>query len=433
MRFYNLNTPTKFVTPKEAVLTGIQGTDGLYMPESIPALPQSFFDNLMDMSLPQIAYEVTKAMLGNDLSDEVIKQITSEAVNFPIPLVQVADNIYALELFHGPTLAFKDVGARFMAGLFEQLLQQDEQQIHILVATSGDTGGAVANAFHNKKNIRVTILYPSGKVSPLQELQLTTLGGNVDALEVEGTFDDCQAMVKQAFADASILNKINLASANSINFARFFPQSFYYFYAYAQLKKLHPDSEVVISVPSGNFGNLTGGLVAKRMGLPVQHYIAANNANDVVKDYLRTGNYAARPSVQTISNAMDVGNPSNFSRMLALYQNNWEAMKADVSGYSYNDDETKKAIAAVLENHNYLCDPHGAVGYLALEEYLDGKPNAKGIFLETAHPCKFSEVVEEVIDMKVAIPESLEAMQGKPQYKQPISADYEQLRNYLLG
>ncbi len=432
MKFYNLNSPTKFVTLKEAVLTGIQGTDGLYMPESIPPMSQNFFDMLPDMSLQQIAYEVTQAMLGDDLSNEAIKQITENAVNFPIPLVQLDEKIYALELFHGPTLAFKDVGARFMAGLFEQLSQQDDKQIHILVATSGDTGGAVANAFHNKKNIRVTILYPSGKVSPLQELQLTTLGGNVHALEVDGTFDDCQAMVKQAFADASIQNQINLASANSINFARFFPQSFYYFYAYGQLQKLHPGSEVVISVPSGNFGNLTGGLVAKRMGLPVHHYIAANNANNVVKDYLRSGTYTARPSVQTISNAMDVGNPSNFSRMLALYQNNWEDMKADISGYSYSDDETKKAIAAVLENNNYLCDPHGAVGYLALEEYLDGKPNTKGIFLETAHPCKFSEVVEDVIDMKVAIPEALQAMQGMPQYKQSIAAEYSQLRDYLL-
>lgn len=432
MKFYNLNTPTRFVTLKEAVLTGIQGSDGLYMPESIPTMSQGFFDRLPDMSLQQIAYEVTLAMLGDDLSNEAIKQITENAVDFPIPLVQLDENIYVLELFHGPTLAFKDVGARFMAGLFEQLLQQDDKQIHILVATSGDTGGAVANAFFNKKNIRVTILYPSGKVSPLQELQLTTLGGNIHALEVDGTFDDCQAMVKQAFADVSIQNQINLASANSINFARFFPQSFYYFYAYGQLQKLHPGSEVAISVPSGNFGNLTGGLVAKRMGLPVHHYIAANNANDVVKDYLHTGTYTARPSVQTISNAMDVGNPSNFSRMLSLYKNNWEAMKADVSGYSYSDDETKKAIAAVLENNNYLCDPHGAVGYLALEEYLDGKPNTKGIFLETAHPCKFSEVVEDIIDMKVAIPEALQTMQGKPQYKQSIAAEYSQLKDYLL-
>lgn len=432
MKFYNLNNPTRFVTLKEAVLTGIQGSDGLYMPESIPVLSPGFFDRLPDMSLQQIAHEVTQAMLGDDLSKEVIKQITEDALNFPIPLVQLDENIYALELFHGPTLAFKDVGARFMAGLFEHLLQQDDKQIHILVATSGDTGGAVANAFFNKRNIRVTILYPSGKVSPLQELQLTTLGGNIHALEVDGTFDDCQALVKQAFADASIQNQINLASANSINFARFFPQSFYYFYAYGQLQKLHPGSQVVISVPSGNFGNLTGGLVAKRMGLPVHHYIAANNANDVVKEYLHTGTYTARPSVQTISNAMDVGNPSNFSRMLSLYNNNWDAMKADVSGYSYSDDETKKAIAAVLENHNYLCDPHGAVGYLALEEYLDGKPYSTGVFLETAHPCKFNEVVEEVIDVKVAIPESLQAMQGRQQYKQNMQADYEKLKDYLL-
>jgi len=432
MKFYNINTPNKLVSLKEAVLTGIQGTDGLYMPQSIPTMPASFFERLPGLSLQQIAYEVTQAMLGDDLNNETIKHITGQAVYFQIPLVQVEEGVYSLELFHGPTLAFKDVGARFMAGLFEHLLQEDETQIHILVATSGDTGGAVANAFYNKKGIRVTILYPSGKVSPLQKLQLTTLGGNVHALEVNGTFDDCQRMVKQAFNDASIQDKINLASANSINFARLFPQSFYYYYAYGQMQQLHPNSQVVLSVPSGNFGNLTAGLLAKQTGLPINKFIAANNANNVVEEYLQTGKYTPRPSVQTISNAMDVGAPSNFSRMLNLYNNSYDAMKADVAGYSYNDDETRACIDEVLKLHNYLLDPHGAVGYLALKEYLKDTPEMQGIVLETAHPCKFSEVVEEVIDMKVAIPEALQQMQGKPAYKQYIEADYEKLKAYLV-
>jgi len=432
MQYFNLNSPDKKVSLTEAVLTGIQGSSGLFMPERIPQLPASFFDTIGDMALTDMAFTVGKAMFGEDVEEESLKRIIEDTLSFALPVQQVAGNTYVLELFHGPTLAFKDVGARFMAGLFEYLIANHAvPDIHILVATSGDTGGAVANAFFNKKGIRVTILFPKGKVSPLQELQLTTLGGNISAIEVEGTFDDCQAMVKQAFADSSLEGKINLASANSINFARLFPQSFYYFHAYAQLSKL--GKPLIVSVPSGNFGNLTAGLIAKRMGLPIERFIAATNSNKIVPDYLESGVYTPAPSVQTISNAMDVGNPSNFSRMLHLYGDSLTAMQHDLVGYHYSDEATLDCMKKVHDATGYTLDPHGAVAYMALQEELKKSPDATGLFLETAHPAKFIDVVKDALGEYPAIPEALKSLEGKEAKKHSIKADYALLKEYILA
>jgi len=432
MKFYNLNNKAKLVSLKEAVLTGIQGSEGLFMPETIPQLPESFFQNLSQYSFQQIGFEVAKVFLNEDVEEDAIKKIVDDALNFEIPLVQIDDNIFTLELFHGPTLAFKDVGARFMARLFAYFLKNSHEQIHILVATSGDTGSAVANAFWNVPNISVTILYPSGKVSFLQEQQLTTLGKNISALEVEGTFDDCQRMVKQAFADKSLQDNITLASANSINLARLIPQSFYYYWAYAQYKRI-ATSELAICVPSGNFGNLTAGLIAKKTGLPVKQFIAATNVNNIVPKYLESGAYEPKPSQQTISNAMDVGNPSNFSRMLELYGGNYESLKKDLTGYSFNDDETRETMKAVFQEHHYTLDPHGAVGYAAAKEYLKLHPGSRVIFLETAHPAKFMDVVEKTLRVKIKIPDALTEAANKKKHALKMKADYTELKNYLLA
>lgn len=400
------------------------------MPERIPQLPAEFFETLHSKSLPEIGFTVASALLGDEVPAEVLKQLIEETLNFPIPAVKVEENIYSLELFHGPTMAFKDVGGRFMSRLMAYFNRSESRELKVIVATSGDTGSAVAAGFYQVPGIRVYILFPKGKVSPLQQKQLTTWGGNITAIEVEGTFDDCQKMAKQALGDPE-LNKTNLlTSANSINIARLIPQSFYYFWAYAQLQKL--GKPLVFSVPSGNFGNITGGLLAVAMGLPVAHFVAATNANDVVPEYLRTAIYKARPSVQTISNAMDVGNPSNYARMCELFDNTHERFCERMSGYAYSDAETRTAMQQVKQQQGYLLDPHGAIAYLGLKEYLkDSKKDVVGVFLETAHPAKFKEVVEETLSTTVAIPQQLQAFVHKEEKIIPMKNDFEGLRRVI--
>jgi len=428
MNYYDIKNPNQKVSLKEAVLKSISAESGLYMPDHIPALPGSFFANLSNLNLQEIAFEVSNAMLGEDIPKEALKQIVNEAISFPIPLNKLDENLFVLELFHGPTLAFKDVGARFMAGLFQYFLRNESREVVILVATSGDTGSAVANAFYNIKGVKVVILYPSGKVSELQEKQLTTMGGNITALEVEGNFDDCQRMVKQAFADAELNQKLNLTSANSINFARLFPQSFFYFNAVAQLAKV--DKPVVISVPSGNFGNLTSGLIAKKMGLPVHRFIAATNRNHVVPDYLKSGEYLPQQTHHTITNAMDVGNPSNFPRMQEIYQKQQLAMAADIKGYWYTDDQTRSAMVDLQTTYSYQSDPHGAVAYAGLKE--SGLLNDSiGIFLETAHPAKFPEEVEKSTAVEVQIPDTLKEIMKLEKNAIKIPNEYNFLLQYL--
>ena len=428
MNYYDIKNPTHKVSLKEAVLKSISSDSGLYMPERIPVLQDSFFAKLSDMNLQEIALEVSKAMLGEDIPNDTLKQIVNKAISFPIPLKQLDENLYVLELFHGPTLAFKDVGARFMAGLFQYFLRNENREVVILVATSGDTGSAVANAFYNIKGVKVVILYPSGKVSELQEKQLTTMGGNITALEVEGNFDDCQRLVKQAFADAELNSRLNLTSANSINFARLFPQSFFYFNAIAQLGKV--DKPVVISVPSGNFGNLTSGLIAKKMGLPVHRFIAATNRNHVVPDYLKSGEYLPQQTHHTITNAMDVGNPSNFPRMSEIYQKLHSDMAADIKGFWYTDGQTRSAMADLQKKFAYQSDPHGAVAYAGLKESGFLKDNI-GIFLETAHPAKFPDEVEKSTNQKVQIPQALTEIMKLEKNAIEIPNSYKILLNLL--
>ena len=428
MNYYDIKNPTHKVSLKDAVLKSISSDSGLYMPERIPVLPDSFFSKLSSLNLQEIAFEVSNAMLGEDIPDIALKQIITEAISFPIPLKQLDENLFVLELFHGPTLAFKDVGARFMAGLFQYFLRNENREVVILVATSGDTGSAVANAFYNIKGVEVVILYPSGKVSELQEKQLTTMGGNITALEVEGNFDDCQRMVKQAFADSKLNQLLNLTSANSINFARLFPQSFFYFNAISQLGKV--DKPVVISVPSGNFGNLTSGLIAKKMGLPVHKFIASTNFNHSVPDYLKSGEYLPQQTHHTITNAMDVGDPSNFPRMLEIYQKQRLSMAADIKGYWFTDDQTRVAMAELQKQYGYQSDPHGAVAYAGIKESGYLKDNI-GIFLETAHPAKFPEEVEKSTLHKVKIPGSLTEIMKLEKKAVRISNSYTNLLEQL--
>ncbi len=428
MNYYDIKNPDHKISLKEAVLKSISSDSGLYMPERIPVLPASFFTNLSNLNLEEIAFEVSNAMLGEDILQEALRQIVNEALSFPIPLKQLDENLFVLELFHGPTLAFKDVGARFMAGLFQYFLRNENREVVILVATSGDTGSAVANAFYNIKGVKVVILYPSGKVSGLQEKQLTTMGGNITALEVDGNFDDCQRMVKQAFADTELNRNLNLTSANSINFARLFPQSFFYFNAIAQLGKVN--KPVVISVPSGNFGNLTSGLIAKKMGLPVHNFIAATNRNHAVPDYLQSGEYQPQQTHHTITNAMDVGNPSNFPRMSEIYHSMHPAMAADIKGYWFNDNQTRAAMAELQQKYAYQSDPHGAVAYAGLKESGLLKDNI-GIFLETAHPAKFPEEVEKSTLTKVQMPESLKKLMKLDKKAARISNGYTNLLEQL--
>ena len=429
MFFYSTNNKQLKVDLQQAVTQGLAPDNGLYMPERVPVLPKEFFDSLPDRSFREIAFEVAFSLLGEDVPEVELRRIVDHTIQFEAPVVKVEEDVYALELFHGPTLAFKDFGARFMSQLLGYFAAKQEREIVILVATSGDTGSAVANGFLGVPGTRVIVLYPSGKVSEIQEKQFTTLGRNVTALEIAGTFDDCQHLVKQAFLDADLKEKFFLTSANSINIARLIPQSFYYFQAWAQVK--HLNQPVVFSVPSGNFGNLTGGLLAKRMGLPVAKFVACTNVNDVVPEYLHTQKFVPRASTQTISNAMDVGNPSNFVRMLDLYDHDFEALSKDIFGCAFTDRETRDAMRHVQQHGKYLTDPHGAVGYLGVKKYLSQHPSHTGIFLETAHPGKFSEVVEETLNKKVPLPERLNEFLVRKKESVPLSNRYNELKAYL--
>ena len=430
MKYYSTNHKTPNVSLEIAVKQGLASDRGLFMPERIDPLPESFFHDIESMSFQELSFEVAKKFFGEDIPDQILKKIVFETLSFDTPLVKVKDNIYSLELFHGPTSAFKDVGAGFMARLLAHFTGNEIKLVHVLVATSGDTGSAVANGFLGVPGIQVHVLYPKGKVSEIQEKQFTTLGQNITALEIDGTFDDCQALVKSAFMDEDLKNKITITSANSINVARFLPQAFYYFNAWAKLED--KTRKVVISVPSGNFGNLTAGLFAKRMGLPVSKFIAANNANDIVFNFLKTGLYEPRPSVSTIANAMDVGDPSNFARILDLYQNNHQAIAYDILGTAFNDDEIRQTMLAVYQTTGYLLDPHGAVGYRALDELLS--ESETGIFLETAHPAKFAETVEQVVGKgNVPIPEKLLNFMKGEKRSIEFPARYEPFKDYLTG
>lgn len=432
MKYYSTNKQAPVVSLMEAVVTGLAPDKGLYMPETIKTLPQSFYDTIDQLSFQEIAYTVADAFFGEDINADTLRNIVNDTLNFDTPVVHVVDSIYSLELFEGPTLAFKDVGGRFMARLLQYFIKEKGQNdVKVLVATSGDTGSAVANGFLGVEGIHVYVLYPKGKVSNIQECQFTTLGKNITAIEVNGNFDDCQALVKTAFLDEELIQKLNLTSANSINVARFLPQAFYYFYAYAQLKKAGKANDLVVSVPSGNFGNITAGLIAKRMGLPIKRFIAANNKNDIFLQYLKTGNYIPRMSIQTIANAMDVGDPSNFARVLDLYNSSHEAIKTDVSAYSYSDVEIAETIKDTFNHTGYLLDPHGACGYQAL---IDGlRDGETGVFLETAHPAKFLATVESIIGDALAIPPKLQAfMEGKKRTIQ-MEKSFESLKRILLS
>ncbi|HQW42845.1 MAG: threonine synthase [Chitinophagaceae bacterium] len=430
MKYYSTNRQSPIVDFKQATIAGQAPDKGLYFPETIPQVDAAMIKNITSYSNEEIAFRVIKPYTGNTIADEQLFQIVSETVNFPIPLVKVNDTISSLELYHGPTLAFKDVGARFMSRCLEHFVNNNSGTVTVLVATSGDTGGAVANGFYGVEGVEVVILYPSGKVSPVQEKQLTTLGKNIKALEVDGTFDDCQKMVKQAFMDKDINDKLFLTSANSINVARWLPQQFYYFFAYKQwADKNNPP---VISVPSGNFGNICAGILAMQSGLPVQHFIAASNANDIVTEYLLSQKLIPKQAVATLSNAMDVGNPSNFVRILEIFRHQFPALKSKLSSYSITDEETIATIKTVYEKENYVLDPHGAVGFLSLERYLQSHPRQKGIVLETAHPVKFPDAVESCIGKPIDIPVSVQTIMKKEKMSILIKADYGQLKEYLL-
>ena len=432
MKYYSTNRQERNVSLEEAVVKGLAADKGLYMPETIKSLPTSFYDHIEELSFQEIACRVADAFFGEDVPTDTLNQIVCDTLSFDAPLVPVSDGIYSLELFHGPTLAFKDVGGRFMARLLGYFIRKEgKQQVNVLVATSGDTGSAVANGFLGVEGIHVYVLYPKGKVSEIQEKQFTTLGQNITALEVDGTFDDCQALVKAAFMDQELNVHMQLTSANSINVARFLPQAFYYFYAYAQLKKAGKADNVVVCVPSGNFGNITAGLFGKYMGLPVKRFIAANNRNDIFYQYLQTGVYSPRPSVATIANAMDVGAPSNFARVLDLYGNSHAAICADISGATYTDEQIAETVKNVWQAYHYLLDPHGACGYRALSEGL--KPGETGIFLETAHPAKFKDTVEGIIGEPVEIPAKLQAFMKGEKQSVPMSKEFAAFKNYLIN
>ncbi len=431
MNYYSTNKQTPATGLHEAVVRGLAPDKGLYMPEMIKPLPEEFFAHIEELSFQEIAYQVANAFFGEDVPADTLKQIVYDTLSFDVPAVKVNDSIYSLELFHGPTLAFKDVGARFMARLLGYFIRQEGQQkVNVLVATSGDTGSAVANGFLGVEGIHVYVLYPKGKVSEIQEKQFTTLGRNITALEVDGVFDDCQALVKSAFMDEELNAHMKLTSANSINVARFLPQAFYYFYAYAQMKKLGKAGNLVVCVPSGNFGNITAGLVGKRMGLPVKRFIAANNRNDIFYHYLQTGIYAPKASIATIANAMDVGDPSNFARIFDLYKGSHAAVKEDISGATYSDEQIRETVRTTYNETGYLLDPHGACGYRALQEGL--RPGETGVFLETAHPAKFRDTVEAIIGSHIEIPAKLQAfMEGKKQ-SVSIGKDFESFKSYLM-
>ena len=438
MKFYSTNDPNHRVSVKEAIFRGLPADKGLYMPDRIEPLPARFFDRLSSMSFAEIGFWVSRQLLGTEIPDRKLRKIVEDTLSFPAPVVSLDEQKFVLELFHGPSLAFKDFGARFMSRLMHHYNDSD-QLLTILVATSGDTGGAVAAGFYDTPGIEVVILYPSGKVSDLQEKQLTTLGKNIRAIEVDGSFDDCQALVKQAFLDEELRGALRLSSANSINISRLIPQAFYYFEA---VKQLGPGDPVAFCVPSGNFGNLTAGMLAKQLGLPISHFIAATNANDVVPAFLNTGSYTTRPSVATLSNAMDVGAPSNFARMANLYghlngydhptEEVYQQMRSEVSGYAFTDEQTEDAVREVDARFGYTIDPHGAVGYLALKEWQRDHPHTRGIILETAHPSKFLPDMERILQRPVSVPERLSVLRDRKKVAFMMEADYAAFKQYLL-
>ena len=432
MQYYSTNGKAPLATLEEAVVRGLAPDKGLYMPQEIRPLPQEFFDNIENMSFQEMSYQVAHNFFGDDVDAESLREIVFDTLAFETPIVKVEDNIYSLELFHGPTLAFKDVGARFMARLLRYFIKREgKEQVNVLVATSGDTGSAVANGFLGVDGIHVYVLYPKGKVSKIQESQFTTLGKNITAIEVDGVFDDCQALVKSAFMDEELQGHMNLTSANSINVARCLPQAFYYFNAYAQAKKLGKADNLTICVPSGNFGNITAGLFAQRMGLPIKHFIAANNANDIFYNYLLSGIYSPKASIQTIANAMDVGDPSNFARILDLYKSSHTEICDHISGATYSDDEIAATMKKCYEQTGYVLDPHGACGYQALKDNL--KDGETGVFLETAHPAKFKEKVDAILSTDIEIPTRLaDFMKGKKQSLE-MAADFSAFKQFLLS
>lgn len=428
MKLYSTKNKNAEVTLAEAVMKGLPDDNGLFMPTDIPQMPKEFIKNLEQFSFAEMAFELCDELFKGVIPTEDLEEIINQSITFAAPVVDLDDDKKVLELWHGPSLAFKDFGARFMSQLMSYFNRNNEKELVILVATSGDTGGAVAAGFYKALGIKVVILYPKGKVSLLQEKQLTTLGENITALEIDGTFDDCQALVKQAFLDQD-LKHIRLSSANSINIARLIPQSFYYFEAYKQLK--NKEKPVVFAIPSGNFGNLTAGLLAQKMGLPVHAFIAATNANDVVPEYLATGRYLPRPSVRTISNAMDVGNPSNFARMLDLYGSVWNDMIENIHGYAYNDDQTRAAVLEIKEKYNYVMDPHGAVAYLAAKDYQAENADTQAIILETAHPAKFKPDMEEIFGHEIDVPQRLAELENKEKVSVELGIDYQGFKEFL--
>ena len=429
MKFYSLNNTAPQVSFDTAVVNGIAPDKGLYFPEKISPLPSSFFEEMENLSNEEIAFTAIRQFVTEVVPDDILKDILKEVLDFDFPVVDITENIGTLELFHGPTMAFKDVGARFMAQCLGYFSRATKNEVTVLVATSGDTGGAVANGFLGVEGVNVVILYPSGKVSDIQERQLTTLGKNITALEVDGMFDVCQAMVKNAFLDKELLDNMKLTSANSINVARWLPQLFYFLFAYKQAKS--KGKEIVFSVPSGNFGNICAGLMAQRLGMPVKHFVASTNVNDTVPKLMQTKEYNPKPSTATISNAMDVGDPSNFFRIRHLFQDNFDALKENLSSYPFTDDETKKALKEIHNINGYIADPNGAVGYLGLKKYQEQHPDTYGIFLETAHPVKFLDIVEETLDEKLEIPAQIEKVMGRTKSSIKIST-YDDLKKYLL-
>ena len=433
MRYYSTNGTAPIADLHKAVVKGLAEDRGLYMPERIQKLPKAFFDNIQDMSFQEIAYNVASAFFGEDVDLDALKDIVYDTLSFDCPVVEIKDKIYTLELFHGPTLAFKDVGARFMARLLQYFIKQEGkgEQVNVLVATSGDTGSAVANGFLGVDGIHVYVLYPKGKVSPIQECQFTTLGKNITAIEVDGVFDDCQALVKNAFMDAELNQHMKLTSANSINVARFLPQAFYYFNAYARMKAQGKADDLVMCVPSGNFGNICAALFGHEMGLPIKRFIAANNANDIFYKYLQTGKYEPKPSKQTLANAMDVGDPSNFARIYDLYGKSHERISSLISGATYTDDEIRQTMKQCYEETKYILDPHGACGYQALADGLN--PGEIGMFCETAHPAKFKEKVDDILGIDVAIPDRLAAFMKGEKQSVPMTKDFADFKKYLLS
>lgn len=428
MRYYSITNPELQASFKEAAISGIAPDRGLYFPMEIPKLDKEFIDNIENYSNHEIAYKVIKPFVGDEMSDEVLKQVVAETLCFDFPIVEVEEDVASLELYHGPTLAFKDVGARFMSRCLQAFTKEENKNITVLVATSGDTGGAVANGFYGVNGVEVVILYPSGKVSSIQEKQLTTLGGNIRAVEINGSFDDCQEMVKTAFLDQE-LKDCNLTSANSINVARWLPQMFYYFFAYKALKG--KGKPIVVTVPSGNFGNICAGMLAQRMGLPIAHFVAATNSNDTVPRFMKTQDYKPNKTQETISNAMDVSNPSNFIRIFELFERQYGSLSNVFSSYSFDDMQTKATLKKVYEEREYLLDPHGAVGYLGLTQFMAQHKGYTGVFLETAHPVKFPESIEQTLGIEILVPEALKPLMTKEKQSVVINT-YNELKQYLL-